>query len=204
MIRRIFKFLSGCFLLLPISAAADMIHWEFSSNENTPGYIADGFVLTGGFDYNLDTGSVFNITLQTTGRGCLACNDFQVGGTGAVYTLPDGRQGVEFFEDFYSTQLDRSYWLQIDSFDEGVMLDLATPGIYDNLGFEHSGWVRLDDPYDPDMFERVGCAGCISAVGTLVPAPEPETYALMLAGLGVLGWHAKRRQTIPKVPPAWN
>ena len=28
----------------------------------------------------------------------------------------------------------------------------------------------------------------------LVPVPEPETYALMLVGLGVLGWAAKRRQ----------
>lgn len=27
------------------------------------------------------------------------------------------------------------------------------------------------------------------------PVPEPQTYALMLAGLGVLGWAAKRRQT---------
>ncbi len=30
--------------------------------------------------------------------------------------------------------------------------------------------------------------------GFLAPVPEPGTYALMLAGLGVLGWAAKRRQ----------
>jgi NAD-dependent oxidoreductase involved in siderophore biosynthesis len=30
--------------------------------------------------------------------------------------------------------------------------------------------------------------------GLLVPVPEPETYALMLAGLGIVGWAAKRRQ----------
>ena len=30
--------------------------------------------------------------------------------------------------------------------------------------------------------------------GLLAPVPEPQTYALMLAGLGVLGWAAKRRQ----------
>ena len=29
----------------------------------------------------------------------------------------------------------------------------------------------------------------------LVPVPEPETYALMLAGLGVVGWAARRRAT---------
>ncbi len=27
------------------------------------------------------------------------------------------------------------------------------------------------------------------------PIPEPETYALMLAGLGVLGWAARRRRS---------
>ncbi len=28
----------------------------------------------------------------------------------------------------------------------------------------------------------------------LMPVPEPETYAMMLAGLGVLGWAARRRR----------
>ena len=33
-----------------------------------------------------------------------------------------------------------------------------------------------------------------AAVGTITPAvPEPETYTLMLAGLGALGWVARRR-----------
>ena len=30
--------------------------------------------------------------------------------------------------------------------------------------------------------------------GFLAPVPEPQTYALMLAGLGVLGWAERRRQ----------
>lgn len=30
--------------------------------------------------------------------------------------------------------------------------------------------------------------------GQLAPIPEPETYALMLAGLGVTGWVARRRR----------
>jgi hypothetical protein len=30
--------------------------------------------------------------------------------------------------------------------------------------------------------------------GQLAPIPEPETYALMLGGLGVVGWFARRRR----------
>jgi len=29
---------------------------------------------------------------------------------------------------------------------------------------------------------------------TAMPVPEPETYAMLLAGLGALGWLTKRRQ----------
>lgn len=36
--------------------------------------------------------------------------------------------------------------------------------------------------------------GEIRTFFTLAPVPEPQTYALMLAGLGVLGWAARRRQ----------
>ena len=31
-------------------------------------------------------------------------------------------------------------------------------------------------------------------IPTVTPIPEPETYALMLAGLGLLGFHARRRK----------
>lgn len=32
--------------------------------------------------------------------------------------------------------------------------------------------------------------------GLLAPVPEPQTYALMLAGLGVMGWAARRKQRL--------
>jgi hypothetical protein len=45
-----------------------------------------------------------------------------------------------------------------------------------------------------------GCSGILAGSnglsgGTVVsPIPEPETYAMLLAGLGVIGFVARRRQ----------
>ena len=35
--------------------------------------------------------------------------------------------------------------------------------------------------------------GQVAAIG--IPIPEPETYAMLLAGLGLLGFIARRRKT---------
>jgi len=34
----------------------------------------------------------------------------------------------------------------------------------------------------------------LAFAGNLVPVPEPQTYAMMLAGLGLLAWAARRRR----------
>lgn len=44
-----------------------------------------------------------------------------------------------------------------------------------------------DDNYDSGL----------AFAGSLVPVPEPETYAMMFAGLGLLGWVAHRRRSHP-------
>lgn len=40
----------------------------------------------------------------------------------------------------------------------------------------------------------------VSYTAVASPVPEPETYALMLAGLGVVGWAARRRKLVAAAP----
>lgn len=41
-------------------------------------------------------------------------------------------------------------------------------------------------------------AGSFGGAVMLVPVPEPETYGMMLAGLGLLGWMARGRKAKPE------
>jgi hypothetical protein len=43
------------------------------------------------------------------------------------------------------------------------------------------------------MFSQDGCFQCAVATGTLIAVPEPETYALLLSGLAIIGWRARRK-----------
>jgi hypothetical protein len=184
-------------LLAPLPVLADIIHWEVHSDEDVPAYMDENFVLDGSFDFDLATGSISNITIRTSAIGCVACNDFSDGGAGKTYSFPDGRGGVEFTENYAPSDqtLGRHYWLQIsgeNSFEHTLAFDVSRPGTYEGLGIWHWGQILLDDPFDPDLFEDVSCESCAHAVGTLIPVPEPETYVMLLAGLGVLGWQARR------------
>ena len=190
-------------MLLPLPALADIIHWEVRNVDDpeVTGIMGRDFVLTGSFDYDNVTNSLFNITVHTsTTDGCVACNDFSDGGVGQTYLLPDGQGGVQFTEVYgpFGSTTGREYFLQISGeniYKNSTPFDVSQPGSFERLDIDHWGWVGLTDPLDPDMFESIGCVDCAYAVGTLVtaPVPEPETYALMLTGLGVLGWRVKRK-----------
>ncbi|HYD32929.1 MAG TPA: PEP-CTERM sorting domain-containing protein [Methylophilaceae bacterium] len=197
-------------LLAPSLVMADIIHWEVRNVDDPEltSPMGRDFVLTGGFDYNSVTGEIFNITLRSsTTDGCISCNDYADGGVGETFLEPSGQGGVLFKEEYGPEQgtLGRRHSLQItggNSFDDIWAFDVSQPGTYLNLDLHHTGFILLDDPLDPDIAESVGCDDCAYAIGTLVPVPEPESYAMMLAGMAVLGWQVKRKGTKSLVGPA--
>lgn len=189
-------------LAMPMVAMADIIHWEVRNVDDPEltSPMGRDFLLTGGFDYNTLTGDIFNITLRSsTTDGCISCNDYADGGTGATFLEPSGQGGVLFLEEYGPEQgtLGRTHSLRIsggNSFDDIWAFDVSQPGTILALDLHHTGFILLDDPLDPDIAESVGCDDCAFAIGTLVPIPEPETYAMLLTGMGVLGWQVKRKR----------
>jgi hypothetical protein len=189
-------------LLLPASnlAMADVIHWEVTSYD-VPDYFDNNFAVSGGFDFDTVTKAVSNITVKSTdGPSCFTCNDY-AGGTG-VYFLEElfGFANISLREVFATGGVvDRSFSLTF--FETTTNSTVPTfywnaPGTYTNLGFETTGYLRLDDPFDPDIVEDIDCSYCITAVGTVIsaPVPEPETYLMMLVGLLGLGWTVRSRR----------
>ena len=60
-------------------------------------------------------------------------------------------------------------------------------------------------PAEPNVSEAyfgytpsAGVSGFGSVTYTLVPVPEPETYGMVLAGLGLVAWAAKRNRALMK------
>jgi len=77
-----------------------------------------------------------------------------------------------------------------------VMGDDLSVTLYNFINFD----TVMADPTSDDYFmstddgEPNGLIGMTYHLGTVAAVPEPETYAMLLAGLGLLGWHARRRK----------
>ena len=65
--------------------------------------------------------------------------------------------------------------------------DLGATGQTSFLGLGPNGDGGCTNCY----FSRIGSA---SIADSVAPVPEPETYALLLAGIGFLGWQSRRRR----------
>lgn len=200
MLYRIARFFGVVILVCCISKSvmAQIIHWELIG----PSLSADSGSIRGGFDLNVASNSIFNITVQTGDSSagyCFPCNNF-AGSAGKHYFQPnpdgsDGYFSVNFIETFQTGDLiDRQYSLTLAGnvyFGSSSRHSFRTPGILSGLDLYETGFLRFDDPYGPnDIYDADGCQSCVTAIGTLLPVPEPEIYLMLLAGLAILLWRA--------------
>lgn len=95
----------------------------------------------------------------------------------------------------------------------GVQIDSAVAsGVGTGTGYPQTFNARIGDTLTVELLNttQVGAANLLLNAGampealalgevgvelTVSPIPEPETYALMLAGLGLVGWMAQRRRS---------
>jgi hypothetical protein len=124
--------------------------------------------------------SPFSSTQIFSNRTNVAGDTFSLGlvsaGTELVFRL-----NSEASDDWFSGPASRND----DNFAHAVVTDLGNQTV--QVAFED-----LRDGGDRNFADMVFSVGN----ATLAPVPEPQTYALMLAGLGLVAWGSRRRMPV--------
>ena len=120
-------------------------------------------------------------------------------GAGIEYSYTDGAN-IDT-ADFSATQLTIRDQVLTDA--TGWEMTLATPGSFTSLSLVSSSFVpglTFSLSAGKVVVDWVGTLSgphdyvAVFNVGTAAAVPEPETYALMLAGLSIVGFMARRRR----------
>jgi hypothetical protein len=170
-----------------IEAFAKPVSWELVDFQ-----FNDGGAAYGSFTFNSDTNQFSDIDLYTTSGSMLGGRHY-VSTAGAWGGMPSN--GILAFSDTTGPNFIGAGWFRIDAY-----IDFnALPGTIANqwlaVGAESFCINSLcssaaNENTNPGQ-SRKTISGHLVATA---PIPEPETYALMLAGLGLLGVMVRRRR----------
>lgn len=169
------KAISGLFMgvamaFVSLSALANSYSFDFMSSDST--YEATGVFNTSN---TLNAASAYDI-LGITGS--------VLGAGGGSITGLVSNPSQPYPTTNYGFIYDNNFVLN----NNGVLFTVGSGSIW-NLFTEGAGF-RLY------TYDAEGSTGKVDQLGTMVsaPVPEPETYAMMLAGLGLMGYVARRRK----------
>ena len=167
-------------VLASVPAQATPVTWTLS------GIFNDGATASGSFVWDADTNTSPIFSISTTG------------GTLGAFTY-DNSSSYLFAHPF--SNANDYVWAKNDV-SRYIDLDFATP--LTNAGGTHA--LLTANPFAPgggfqNNTASWECDNCASvpyfvegSVTSVSAVPEPETYAMMLAGLGLLGFAARRRK----------
>ncbi len=152
----------------------------------------------GGWDrgvwYNRDTNRWETMAYGALSGG--AASSMNPGDWHLIVTTFDGAQGSTI-----KMYLDGTFIGQAAFNESGSTAPYLRFGAYDNSGTTEPFAGRMDNVFvfggilsqqDITTINQSGVAGVQQVAGISAAVPEPETYAMLMAGLGVLGW-ARRR-----------
>jgi hypothetical protein len=152
---------------------------NFSGNTRFSGVFAPGnspAVVTFAGNTVLDASSITEMELG----GTIAGSGYDKIVVDGLLTLGGGRLDVLYWEGFSAAAGN-----VFDLFDWGSLAgtfgSISLPTLTAGLSWDIS---------------RLYADGTVSVIGVAAPIPEPETYAMLLAGLGLLGFEARRRKQL--------
>jgi hypothetical protein len=158
-------------LLSEASASPPDVVWHLS------GTFSDGGTLAGSFAANSVTGTITSWNITTTAGSIRSGFHYDSSLTGAQVVEPDGPWDVTFRNN-------------VPTFSHPAL-------VFDFVGLTSpSGFATLATyAISTSSFECDNCGAYRSiASGSVTTVPEPESYAMMLAGLGLMGFLARRRK----------
>lgn len=159
----------GSAMFLPMTSSATVTNFgDITSSTSTVGYFSTALV--GGLGF--DGGDTFNFSLNAAKTSDIKIDFFQLFGVNI---------GNSYFSLSHET-LGEQYQIQLDP----VILTKSSSYSFSNLVNGNYSLTLI-----PSNVLAVNLGGKVTITATAVP--EPETNALMLVGLGLIGFIARRK-----------
>lgn len=189
--------------------------WMSNGTGATWDSLSESITVTGSVDYKFSIQvvlpkSVFNNTFDfdvscAAGSMCFYDPDvatgfiYEASGTTFTELMVPGEYGDGMFSlllfnkatnayDLPGTMFSTGETVDLTQFDQGGLAKLKIGGIEPSAGVDPTNQTGF-----ATGFSFSSNTGSFAMTAEIFPVPEPETYALMLAGLGLVGFAARRR-----------